>query len=112
MPSGFEPTAAILALPICQNLTHKCGLGEPARQPTATVEAECTASERVGRTMDAQEHEDLRRLLNELAAKGYRPAQLEVVRSEWEAACQAGAHPDLAAAAHALDEHGEQVRPS
>ena len=59
--------------------------------------------------MDAPEHEDLSRLLNELAAKGYRPAQLEAVRSEWEAACQAGAHPDLAAAVHAL-EPGVQCR--
>ena len=55
--------------------------------------------------MDAQDHEDLSRLLDELAAKGYRPAQLETVRSDWEAACQAGAHPDLAAAAHAMDDH-------
>ena len=55
--------------------------------------------------MDAAEHEDLARLLAELAAKGYRPAQLETVRSDWETACQAGAHPDLAAAAHA--EFGE-----
>jgi hypothetical protein len=54
--------------------------------------------------MDAHEHEDLSRLLDELAVKGYRPGQLETVRSGWEAACQAGAHPDLAAAAHALDE--------
>ena len=62
--------------------------------------------------MDAPEHEDLAKLLTELAAKGYRPAQLEAVRSDWEAACQAGAHPDLAAAAHAEFGQGKQVRPS
>ena len=75
--------AAVLPIPlrIWQTLVH----GEP------------------GGTMDAPEHEDLRQLLNELAAKGYRPAQLEAVRSYWEAACQAGAHPDLAAAVHALE---------
>ena len=48
------------------------------------------------------EHDDLSRLLRELASKGYRPTQLETVRSGWEAACQGGAHPSLAAAAHAL----------
>ena len=52
--------------------------------------------------MAAEENEDLSRLLDELTAKGYRPVQLEAVRLGWEAACQAGAHPDLAAAAHAL----------
>lgn len=57
--------------------------------------------------METGEHEDLRRLLDELAAKGYRPAQLEAVRVEWEQWCQAGAHPDLAAAAHRLGQ--EQV---
>src|SRR2546423_448488 len=64
-----------------------------------------------GGTVDAAEHEDLSRLLNELAAKGYRPAQLEAVRSEWEAACQAGAHPDLAAAVRALEPGVEGRRP-
>jgi hypothetical protein len=53
------------------------------------------------------EHEDLNRLLRELASKGYRPAQLEVVRSGWEAACQGGAHPNLAAAAHAIAAQNE-----
>ena len=61
--------------------------------------------------MDAPEHEDLSRLLNELAAKGYRPAQLEAVRLEWEAACQAGAHPDLAAAVRALESDIQGRRP-
>ena len=61
--------------------------------------------------MDPPEHEDLSRLLSELAAKGYRPAQLEAVRSEWEAACQAGAHPDLAAAVHALEPDVRGRRP-
>ena len=61
--------------------------------------------------MDSPEHEDLSRLLSELAAKGYRPAQLEAVRSEWEAACQAGAHPDLAAAVHALEPDVRGRRP-
>ena len=59
--------------------------------------------------MDTPVHEDLARLLNELAVKGFRPAQLQAVRSEWEAACQAGAHPDLAAAAHAEFENGRHV---
>jgi hypothetical protein len=61
--------------------------------------------------MGAQEHDDLKRLLDELAAKGYRPAQLEAVRSGWEAACQKGAHPDLAAAAHAMDDDAGPGRP-
>ena len=47
--------------------------------------------------MDEVDHEDLARLLAELAAKGYGPGRLEVVRSEWEAACRLGAHPDLEA---------------
>ncbi len=59
-------------------------------------------------TTDAGEHEDLSRLLTELAAKGYRPAQLEAVRSEWEAACQAGAHPDLTVAVRADSAREEQ----
>jgi hypothetical protein len=63
-------------------------------------------------TTDVPEHEDLARLLAELAAKGYRPAQLEAVRSEWEAACQAGAHPDLAAAAHAEFAKPKEIQPS
>ena len=48
--------------------------------------------------MDEGDHEDLARLLADLAAKGYEPRRLEVVRAEWEAACRLGAHPDLAAA--------------
>jgi hypothetical protein len=61
--------------------------------------------------MDVPEHEDLRRLLDELASKGYRPAQLEAVRSGWEAACRAGAHPGLAAAVHDLDPGVQGRRP-
>ena len=58
-------------------------------------------------TVELGEHDDLSRLLRELASKGYRPAQLEAVRSGWEAACQGGAHPNLAAAAHALAARSE-----
>lgn len=58
--------------------------------------------------MDGGDHEDLARLLAELAAKGYGPRRLEVVRSEWEAACRLGAHPDLAAL---VDEMREPAGP-
>ena len=57
--------------------------------------------------MELGEHDELSRLLRELASKGYRPAPLEAVRSGWEAACQGGAHPNLAAAAHALAARSE-----
>lgn len=51
--------------------------------------------------MAEPEHEDLARLLAELTAKGYSAAQLKAVRIDWEAACQQGAHPQLAEAARA-----------
>ncbi len=48
-----------------------------------------------------QPNEQLTELLEELARKGYTPAQLKVVRVGWEKACQGGAHPQLAAAVRA-----------